>query len=332
MTFRRLMRMLRRWLLLAVIAALVVCTGLFAYRLTGGGLGYHRDTESLAGADLGINVKPDTGVTNIALFGVDAENEDTRRSDCIMVLTVDNQRGKIKITSLMRDSRVEIEGHGKTKLNHAYSYGGPALAIRTINDNFNLDIEHFAQVDFAQMANLIGAVGGVQIDVQEKEIKELNKFIGEYCRAVGVAECPVEEAGPQMLNGIQAMSYGRIRKGGTGDDWGRVERQSIVLEAMFARVKSMSTGEMLGLAPTALKYVTTDLSLTEIAGLVLGAFRNGTPEIEHGRIPADGTWHYGGSQNAYIEFDLEEAAVMLDRFLYEDVSLSRTGDDAVAAT
>ena len=206
---RKVRRLLGRWLLLLAVLALLVGGVLFA--LDHVGFGYDRDTASLDGAELGVQVKPDAGVTNIALFGVDAENDGARRADCIMVLSVDGRAGRLKLVSLMRDSRVEVAGHGETKLNHAYSYGGPALMIRTINETFDLDIEHYAQVDFSQMANLIGALGGVTIDVKENEIKELNKFIGEYCRAVGAEECPVEQAGPQLLNGIQAMSYGRIR-------------------------------------------------------------------------------------------------------------------------
>ena len=173
MSARRLFRMIRRWLTLIVVAVVLF----FGVRAGFGlitGLQYNRDTESLRGADLAVGDKGDSSVTNIALFGVDADNDGTRRSDCMMVLSLDSGRGKVKITSLMRDSKVEIDGHGEAKLNHSYSYGGPALAIRTINQNFDLGIEHFVQVDFSQMANLIGALGGVEIDVKENEIKELN--------------------------------------------------------------------------------------------------------------------------------------------------------------
>lgn len=321
MSARRLFRMIRRWLTLIVVAVVLF----FGVRAGFGlitGLQYNRDTESLRGADLAVGDKGDSSVTNIALFGVDADNDGTRRSDCMMVLSLDSSRGKVKITSLMRDSKVEIDGHGEAKLNHSYSYGGPALAIRTINQNFDLDIEHFVQVDFSQMANLIGALGGVEIDVKENEIKELNKFIGEYCRAAGVPECPVEKSGKQMLNGIQAMSYGRIRKGGTGDDWARVERQGIVLEAMFDRIRGLSVPELIQLAPKMLKYVTSDLSLTQITGLAIGMLKHGMPTIEHGRIPVDGAWSYGGSQGQYIVFDVEQAAQQLNDYIYNDVPLT----------
>ena len=321
MTARRLFRIVRRCLFLLILLAVVVGGAWVGFQFTTG-IRYERDAESLKGADLAVSDKADSSITNIALFGVDADNDGTRRSDCMMVLSLDSGRGKAKITSLMRDSKVQIDGHGEGKLNHSYSYGGPALAIRTINENFDLNIEHFVQVDFSQMANLIGAIGGVQIDVKENEIKELNKFIGEYCRAAGAPECPVEQPGLQMLNGIQAMSYGRIRKGGTGDDWGRVERQAIVLGAMFDRVRSLSIPELVQLAPKMLKYLTSDLSLLEITGLAAGMLRHGMPEISHSRIPVDGQWQYGGSSGQYIVFDVEKAAQQLNDYIYEDIPLS----------
>lgn len=321
MTARRLFRIVRRCLFLFILLALVAGGTWIAFQFATG-IRYDRDTESLKGADLAVSDKADGSITNIALFGVDADNDGTRRSDCMMVLSLDSGRGKVKIISLMRDSQVQIDDHGEGKLNHSYSYGGPALAIRTINQNFDLNIEHFVQVDFSQMANLIGALGGVQIDVKQNEIKELNKFIGEYCRAAGAPECPVEESGLQMLNGIQAMSYGRIRKGGTGDDWGRVERQGVVLEAMFDRVRGLSISELVQLAPKMLKYVTSDLSLLEITGLAAGMLRHGMPEIGHGRIPVDGTWQYGGSSNQYIVFDVDKAAQQLNDYIYEDIPLA----------
>lgn len=321
MTIRRLFRVVRRCLFLVILAALLVGGGLLAFQYFAGS-SYQRDTESLQGADLAVQDKADRSVTNIALFGVDADNDGTQRADCIMVLSVDTADGAVKVTSLMRDSKVQIDGHDTGKLNHAYSYGGPALAIRTINQNFDLNIEHFVQVDFSQMANLIGALGGVMVDVKENERKELNKFIGEYCRAAKAEACPVTESGVQLLNGIQAMSYGRIRKGGTGDDWGRVERQAVVLEAMFQRVQGMSLPELVELAPKMLKYVTSDLSIMKISTLAAQLLRHGMPRIDHARIPVDGTWDYGGKKQQYIVFDLEKAANRLNDYIYHDVPLS----------
>ncbi len=315
---KRLLRIVRRWTLIAVVLAFVVTLGLYTYRTV---FGYTYD-DSLQGADLAANVTPDTGVTNIALFGVDTRTVDIgTRSDSMMVLTVDNRQHKLKLTSLMRDSRVQIEGHGADKLCHAYAYGGPLLAIRTINRNFGTDIRDYITVDFGQMKALVDAVGGVWIDVSEKERAEANKFIGQYQKEKGVPKdehTPIAQAGYQHLNGVQAMCYARIRKGGTGDDWGRVERQSVVLRAMMAQVEHLSAGELAALAQTMTDNVTTSLSPAALMPLVLGAVKGGMPALIHSRVPVDGAWEYSAS-GEYIVYDLDQAADALRAFLYEDI-------------
>lgn len=318
---KRFMRILRRWLLMAVVLTLLICGGLYAYRLVFS-LSYNYD-GGLDGVDLAQNVTPDSSITNIALFGVDTRDVDIgTRSDSMMILTVDNTRHKLKLTSLMRDSLVPIEGHKKDKLCHAYAYGGPELAIRTINQDFGTDISEYITVDFGQMKGLIDKVGGVYVDVSEKERVEANKFIKEYQKEKGVPKderTPIEAAGYQHLNGVQAMCYARIRKGGTGDDWGRVERQSIVMQAMFNQVQEMGTGELIGLMTEMMHDVTTSLSPAEIIPLLLGAMKDGKPAIEHSRIPADGDWEYGGSAGEYIKFDLDRASEQLHAYIYDDI-------------
>lgn len=314
---KRFVRILRRWTLMAVVLAVLITGGLYAYRFI---FSYHFD--SAFGGDLGANVTPDSSITNIALFGVDTRDTDIgTRSDSMMVLTIDNTRHKIKLTSLMRDSRVEIEDHGQDKLCHAYAYGGPKLAVKTINRDFGTDIEEYVTVDFAQMKVLIDLVGGIYVDVSDKERKEANKFIREYQTEKGVPEdeqTPIREAGYQHLNGVQAMCFARIRKGGTGDDWGRVERQSIVLQAMFEQVQNMDKGELVGLMHEMMDYVTTSLSPTEILPLLYGAVKDGMPEIVHTRVPVDGDWDYSES-GVYIVYDLAVASEQLRAFIYDDV-------------
>lgn len=316
MSLKRFRRIVFRWLLLLVLLGAVVMAGLTGWRL----LNSYERVRLPDGYDLAVSAKPASGVTNIALFGVDYTDGQNRRSDCMMVLSVDADNNTIRLVSLMRDSMVEVDDIGTTKLNHAYAYGGAPLAIRTINQTFDLNIEHYASVDFVQMAQIIDALGGVSINVQDYEIKETNKFILEYCKTVGIANCPIEAPGEQLLNGAQAMSYARIRKGGTGDDWGRVERQGIVLEAMFRKVQSASAASLVELAPKLLPYVTTDLSVPEIGSLVLGVFGGGKPEISHTRVPADGEWKYGGPSNAYIVYDTDLAAERIDRYFYEGLT------------
>lgn len=326
MSFHRLLRIVRRWLLLAALTLVMITVGLFVYRYLFA-YTYDSSLENVSEQELAVQVKPASGITNIALFGVDTRPDEPTRSDCMMVMSVDADAGVLKLTSLMRDSRVELDGHGTQKLCHAYSFDGPKGAIRAINEIFDLDITDYAEVNFVQMANLIGEVGGVDVKVSEAERKEANKFIREYYESFDMDPEYIEEAGFQHLNGIQAMTFARIRKGGTGDDWGRVERQSIVLEAMFSTIQDKSLAELAAMMPRMMPYVTTSLKKSEMLSLAKGLFANGKPQIEHARLPQDGDWHYGGAQEEYIVYDLDKAAKQLNDYIYDNVPISSAADD-----
>lgn len=317
MSLKRFQRQLIRVLTVLVILSIIFCLGLYAYRSF---FGYTHD-GSLFGKDLAAGVKVDESITNIALFGLDTREGDTQsHSDCMMIVSVDNTRGKIKLISLMRDSLVNIDGHGEDKLNAAYFLGGPSLAIRTINENFGTDITEYIAVNFEQLVEIIDALGGVEINVETtEELLELNRVIRDYGIEQGKEFAGVEKAGLQTLDGVQALCYGRIRKGGTGDDWARVERQSIVLEAMFTKVQEMSASELIGLMQKLVPYVTTSLSPTEMAPLIVGSVKNGVPTLEHTRVPLDGEWDYYGASSEYILYDLDVAANHIHEYIYNDV-------------
>ena len=133
--------------------------------------------------------KEKSEIKNIALFGIDAPKGKAGRSDAIMILTIDNKNDKLKLTSIMRDSYVDVPGHGKTKITHAYAYGGPELAIKTLNQNFKLNIEDFMAVNFTSLPEIIDKLGGVQINITKEEIKHIPG---------------ITHAGKQTLNGAQA--------------------------------------------------------------------------------------------------------------------------------
>lgn len=334
MSLKRFQRKLIRVLTVLVILSIIFCLGLYAYRSF---FGYTYD-RSLFGQDLAAGVKADESITNIALFGLDTrEGETQSHSDCMMIVSVDNTRGKIKLISLMRDSLVNIDGYGENKLNAAYFLGGPSLAIRTINENFGTDITEYIAVNFEQLVEIIDALGGVEINVQTtEELLELNRVIRDYGIEQGTEFAEVEQTGLQTLDGVQALCYGRIRKGGTGDDWARVERQSVVLEAMFTKVQQMSASELIGLMQKLVPYVTTSLSPTEIAPLIVGSVQNGVPTLEHTRVPLDGEWNYYGYSSEYILYDLDVAADHIHEYIYNDVfpgeSTSTDSDSTDTAT
>ncbi len=270
------------------------------------------------------------GITNIALFGVDARSYDgtfSGRSDAIMVLTIDNEHGKIKLTSILRDVRVYIGEEcaydsGYDKLNHAYAYGGPELAIKTINQNFGLDIEDYVTVNFAAMAEIVDAFGGVDIEVTDGEITELNKNLQELIDGSseslsGPGELYTGSAGLAHLDGNQAVAYGRIRN--IGDDNGRVERQQEVLSALLGKLSSISKLEYPGLISKLAPLCETSLSFDKILGfapIVLNGF-----EIERLSIPSDEEGYesgYGEGGGWMWFYDVDQAGAHIRRFIYED--------------
>ena len=326
MSFKRFRRILVRLLTVVVILATAGSIGLYGYRAV---FGYHYDS-SLSGEDLSAGIQADENITNIALFGLDTRPGDEKsHSDCMMIVTIDNTRGKIKLSSLMRDSLVEIDGVGEDKLNAAYFRGGPSLAIRTINENFGTDIEDYIAVNFEQVVEIVDALDGIEINVaSEDELTELNRVIRDYGLEQGKEFSPVEKTGLQTLDGVQALCYGRIRKGDTGDDWARVERQSVVLNAIFTKLQSASATELIGSMRKLVPYVTTSLSPTDMASLIVGAVKNGIPTLEHTRIPVDGEWSYSGNSSEFITYDLDVAADHIHAYIYDDADIgSGTTDD-----
>lgn len=232
--------------------------------------------------------KQDEDVINIALFGIDTRVEESdvgTRSDSIMVLTIDQINKEIKLSSIMRDTYVTIPDYGKTKINHAYSYGGPQLAVKTLNTNFGLDIRNFITVDFFGLEKIIDTLGGVELTIKDYEIDEINKYIIEVAKIENKKPTLLKKAGTQRLNGMQAVSYGRIRKVGNGD-YERTQRQRNVLVSLFNELKSISATEAINLVNKCSSYVKTNISASD--GIKLGlSILSGNYSISQNRFPYD---------------------------------------------
>lgn len=267
--------------------------------------------------DLGIDtsVWKDEDVINIALFGVDSRQEvNEGRSDAIMVASFDAEHHKVKVVSIMRDSEVKVSGHGRTKINHAYAYGGAELAIKTLNQNFGLNIKDYITVNFYQLADVVDALGGLEIEITEAERKHMNLYIKEAANAVGKKYKTVKESGLQLLTGEQVVAYARIRKIGNSD-FQRTERQRLVIEKVFEKVMDTSVLRYPSLLNSVLPMIETSLSNSDILGIASRVVMFGKPTFEQGRFPLDGEYRSGGGNLIY---DLEEASEKFHRFLYED--------------
>ena len=194
-----------------------------------------------------------SGYRNIALFGIDTRDDtyEGSRSDCIMIASINHDTKEIKIVSVYRDTYLNIPGRGLDKVNHAYSYGGPALSMSTLNTNLDLDITEFATVNFTATKDIINAIGGVEIEVTDAEAKSIPR---------------ITKGGKYLLDGEQALAYGRIRK--IDSDYKRTERMRTVVMAVFEKAKTMSIMELNKLANQLLPEIYTNISATEILALI----------------------------------------------------------------
>ena len=268
--------------------------------------------------DLGISSEPfeAKGVVNIVFFGLDRRNPDqASRSDSIMVVSIDNENKKVKVTSLMRDMYVPIPGKESNRINAAYAYGGPVLAIKTINTNFNLDIKNYVAVDFFGLEKLIDKVGGVQINVSAAEAKVLNSYLGELNNLNGDTTSNVK-AGLQTLNGRQAVAYSRIRYVGHAD-YERTERQRRVLNELFKKIKAQGTVKIPGIISQLLPYVETSLTNSEILDYTLECMKFNTNSIDQYRLPVDGSFKSESIRGMSVLVpDMEKNKSLLHEFIY----------------
>lgn len=214
------------------------------------------------------------GYINIALLGVDSrdmENIKGTRSDALMVVSINKDTNDVKVVSIYRDTYLKM-GDTSTydKITHACVYGGPEMTVKSLNQAMDLNISNYVVVNFKAVADLVDAVGGITVNVEDYEIQQLNKYTIQTANNIGRKEYKlVEQAGPQTLEGVQAVSYGRIRKG-VGDDYKRTERMRTVLTLVFNKMKTMSFSEVKGLIDMMVPQVKTNLEMNDILGL---AFR-----------------------------------------------------------
>lgn len=293
--------------------------------------------------ELGIasDVQSDPEIKNIALFGVDSRNDDFKGlSDVIMIVSLDEIHGKVKLTSILRDSRVYIgkksyAPSGYDKINSAYAIGGPELAIRVLNTNFGMDITDYVTVNFGRTADIVNAFGGVDIELTPEEIQHLNKNLsdlrGEEGEAAGIKDSDFvdETSGLTHLSGNAAVAYARIRAIDT--DTKRAGRQQNVLEALAGKIDTMSVTQY----PTVIRQICnlceTSLDVTTILGFtdfVIGGFKLERLIVPGDREQPEGDIYYDDyPEGSWMwRYDLGVASQHIHEFIYEgaDVPSSET--------
>ncbi|MBX9136428.1 MULTISPECIES: LCP family protein [unclassified Clostridium] len=297
------------WILGVVISILLVTIGgIYSY---GNHLFNKIEKIEIDKSDVGIKDEVEEklsaysdSVINIALFGIDAEDGGVGRSDSIIIATIDTTHKKLKLTSIMRDSYVTIEGHGDDKINHAYAFGGPQLAIKTLNENFDLNIDDFVAVNFTTLPKIIDMLGGVTIDITSEEVSHIPG---------------IDAAGTYTLTGEQALAYSRIRYA-SGGDYVRTDRQRTVLSKVFEKVLSINFTQYPSLLSEILPMVQTNLDYSEILNLGNEVLKMGVTTLEQERFPRDGYCEGKMIDKIYyLTFDKENTVQQLHDYIFEDI-------------
>ena len=261
------------------------------------------------------------GYRNIALFGVDSTTgalDKNTRSDSIMIASINLDTGECKLVSVYRDTYLNLSNDSYNKCNAAYAKGGPKQAINMLSMNLDMNITDFVTVGFAGLTDTIDALGGIMIDVDSEELKHINSY--QICMAEDLKRSytPVTDTGYQLLDGLQATAYCRIRYT-AGDDFKRAERQREVLMAIADKAKSASPATLNTIANDVFKEVYTSLDISEILELLgdIGKYEI----VDQGGFPEESmraTGTIGSKGSCVVPVNLEQNVAWLHGFLFKD--------------
>lgn len=254
---------------------------------------------------------------DILLLGVDNRNKSqfSGRSDVIMYFRIDTKNKSLKLTSLMRDTLVHMDGHSDNKLNTAYRFGSTELAKQTITQNFGLTPDNYIIVNFYGMEDIIDALGGVDIEIKKNELYFLNDCVDEINKEDRKNKSPrVKKSGEQHLNGRQAVAYMRIRHTGDGDAE-RTERQQRVLSELFKKINGVSLNEITGIISTCVEYVRTDIPLSKMMEIAKTVKGMSVSELQTFRYPDNYKTRSYKGMSVVIPGDSEKEIEKLRNFL-----------------
>ncbi|NLO09441.1 MAG: hypothetical protein GX129_06170 [Clostridiales bacterium] len=264
-------------------------------------------------------IKPDPRiedyVTNFLLFGLEANNADT-----IMIASVNTRDSTIKLTSLLRDTYIDMEGFNPNKLNAFFSLGGAKTFVDVVEDKYRIKIDGYAYLNFESFEKIIDYLGGISLELGEKEAKYLNTTNYISNRAYRNVK-----PGWNDLNGNQVLGYCRIRLvetiGGANDDYGRTLRQRKIVRAVFNKYKSKGLLDLIRISNNILGHVKTNVTQQQIEKTLENVIENKITNMETMRLPVNGAYEaptkYQGVGYPLV-YDWDENVIQLYQFIYLD--------------
>ena len=249
----------------------------------------------------------DKDVFNVLLVGTDSRdpNSDKGRSDSMMLVSFNKKQNKSTVISFMRDTLVDIDGYGRSRLGHTYAYGGVGLTINTLNQTYGLDIQNYVTISFDNLVNVIDEIGGVEVYISEEE--------AEYYRKNGM---PDIVAGDVTLTGSQALAHARNRT--LGSDFERTRQQRSVMYGIYRKIMSeKDISALLPLINYCVTQVETNMSVTEIYDMAKEVLSTEDLKMQQACAPQEGTYTpivYEGMD--VLEIDVDANKKMIEDLLY----------------
>lgn len=262
------------------------------------------------------------GITNILLVGTDGEYvEKGNRSDGMMVVTIDSKNKDIRISSIARDTYVDIPGYSTEKLTHAYAYEGIDLLREVFKVNFNLNIDKYIAVNFVSFMDIMDELGGVEVNVEEKDIKEINKYIdacyGYYKNKDEKDKEYITKSGVQRLNGYQALAFSRIRY--TDSAFARDNRHREVAESVYKEFAQKGVETYKKCAEIILNNTKTNISPIEMMNLAYTVLKINDKDIDQFQFPLEEyrNGHIINKQKGWVlEWDKEPNLEAWHKFIF----------------
>lgn len=269
------------------------------------------------------------GYRTIALYGVDSREsnlEQGTNSDSIIIVSINEETNEIKLVSIYRDTLLDIQSEdiGTQKVNYAYQLGGAVTSINTLNTNLDLYITDYVTVDFNALADIIDAVGGVEIDIEDQEINNLNKNLAEQIRLSGVFSDGIYEAGKQTLNGQQAVAYSRIRSTDMGDIT-RTERQRKVLLQIVEKLTNADGNMIDSLIDVSFSCMATSITKDEAVSLAKDIRKYKIADSTGFPFAYSGI-NLNGKGSVLVASDLSGNVAVLHQYLYGDSSYTPSAE------
>ncbi len=282
--------------------------------------------------DLNVNSTLPEEWLNVLFLGSDERTlTESARTDSMILCSINKNTGEVKLTSIMRDLAVyydEIgEYAGTYRINAANFFGGENLAMRVVNECFNLNVEYYVHVNFYGFQQVAQQLGGIEMDITKEEMDEINYRIVEqakvaYINGIDESALPnqyLKNYGENThLDGRQTLAYARIRKL-DGGDYARSERQRKVLVALMNKLQGADAATLLNVANAALPHIKTNLSPDMILSIGLKVLQSGLTDVESFRLPINNSYiqESRNGQDMLYDCDWAKNASELYYFIYE---------------